>query len=382
MSGDPGPRIAFVTSVYDRTAVGGGTFVHYLRRAVEEGRLDLVFFSDDMRRADSSCERAVSIPDAVAGLPGGWITRAWYYHRAFLAAHAERPFDILWHNNALTALFDVLHGAPLPVVGMINDYKNAESRTPFATRRKYGWSQAMKRFCWHQMERFVVRRLDHVVVNSRFMRDQLRSTYGVDPEKVRILYKGVDLEQFPFVEPSPIARPVRILFVKSDYVTGGLHDLIAALDGFPVSVELTLVGIPASERPGIERAARDVGVAEVHVVEHVSRKEMPGYFTEHDLLCVPSRSEALGVVFLEALASGTPAVGSDAGGIPEALDSGRAGWLPKAQDPAALRRVLCGVIDDEKARERKVRHGRSHVASLSRDAMIRRMRAMAEEIHG
>jgi glycosyltransferase involved in cell wall biosynthesis len=60
-------------------------------------------------------------------------------------------------------------------------------------------------------------------------------------------------------------------------------------------------------------------------------------------LVVPSRSEGLGRVVVEAMACGTPVVATRVGGIPELVVDGETGWLVPADDPSALADVLAGL---------------------------------------
>jgi glycosyltransferase involved in cell wall biosynthesis len=100
-------------------------------------------------------------------------------------------------------------------------------------------------------------------------------------------------------------------------------------------------------------------------------------FAANDLLCIPSRSEALGIAFMEALAAGLPAIGTNVGGIPEVLDDGRAGWLATPYDIDDIARQIRSVCEDAALRERKRRHGLDHVQRFSTDAMVVRFNELA-----
>ncbi len=76
-----------------------------------------------------------------------------------------------------------------------------------------------------------------------------------------------------------------------------------------------------SSRPALEEQARRLGLGEsVRFLGRVSDGDLPDYYRAADVSVVPSRSlEGFGLVVLEALASGTPVIASDTGGLPEAL---------------------------------------------------------------
>jgi len=375
------PRIAFVTSVYDQISVGGGTFVTYLRRAVEEGKLDMTFFSDDIAEPDAAYEHRVDVPAAVRAVPAGWLTRAWYYSRAVRRVHGRRAFDLIWHNNVITSAFDGWTKGWLPLVGMINDYTVEQCRTPFARREQFGAYRSSVRYAWRQLERHTARKASFVVVNSDYMVDHIRTAYKLPEHRMKRLYKGVDLTAFPFA-PHEIARdPVRMLFVKRDYRTGGLPSLLAALAGLPFQVRLTVAGPPRKEHAAITSMARAVAPsARVDVVGAIGRARMPALFSEHDVLCVPSNFEALGVTLMEALASGIPVVSTNVGGVPEVLAGGRAGWLARPGEPNSIRTCLLQVVDDAGMRQKKVEYGRTHVKHFSHERMLENTLDLAREM--
>jgi glycosyltransferase involved in cell wall biosynthesis len=378
------PRIAFVTEQYDHVNSGPGTFARYLRAAVEDGRLDLTFLSNDIADPRHPFERRVEFPVSLPAPASGFVRQA-AWHRAFLADHARRPFDVLWYNTAVSGWLSSVSRRRAPVVLMLNDYSNALTGSPARALRVLGPYRLLTRGFWSTFERSALRRAEAVVVNSRFLRDEVLRRYPLAPDRVRVLYKAVDTGLFARHQPArPLDQnPVRVLFVKNDYPLGGLPELLRALARAAFPSELTVVGPPPGEFGRIRGLAAAAGYrGTLTLAGRVSRAELPARFAAHDLLCVPSRAEALGVVFLEALASGLPAVGSSVGGIPEALDEGRAGWMAPAGDPDGLRATLERVVGDADERERRVRHGLAHAAGFSPARMVDTLAGIAGEVAG
>ncbi len=100
------------------------------------------------------------------------------------------------------------------------------------------------------------------------------------------------------------------------------------------------------------------------------RSDVPLLLQAADIVVVPSRQEALGIVCLEAMAVGTPVVASAVGGIPEAL--GDAGVLVPAEDPAALAEALARLMADVPRRELLTAAGRQRIGAMySGDAWVR-----------
>jgi glycosyltransferase involved in cell wall biosynthesis len=83
-----------------------------------------------------------------------------------------------------------------------------------------------------------------------------------------------------------------------------------------------------------------------------------------------SLSEGMPKVLIEALASGTPTVATDVGGVSAALDGGRAGLLVPPDDLDALVAAVTRVVDDAELRRRLVAHGLRLAAGLTLEAQV------------
>src|SRR3546814_17082373 len=100
---------------------------------------------------------------------------------------------------------------------------------------------------------------------------------------------------------------------------------------------LMIVG-DGPERDKLERVARSLGVAErVRFLGNRPHEELPALLAAADAMVLPSASEGLANVWVEALACGTPLVISDAGGAREALDRTEAGRIVPREPPATPR---------------------------------------------
>ena len=154
----------------------------------------------------------------------------------------------------------------------------------------------------------------------------------------------------------------QMLFVGRFSENKGVPDLIRALPIIATElpgVRLALVGFgPDEDR--IRSTITTQGVEDrVTLLGRVPGGEMPAHMASADLLVLPSiRIEGLGVVLLEALASGTPVVGSDVGGIPDIIEDGVTGLLSRSQDPSDIAAKCVRMIKDNDLNRRTIENGK------------------------
>lgn len=179
--------------------------------------------------------------------------------------------------------------------------------------------------------------------------------FGMSAEKIRVHYTGIDLEAF---RPADRAAAKAALGVSGPLLVtaGGLlarkgQDLaIAALKAIP-GATLLLVG-DGPDRARLEGLAAGLPVRFLGVRPHA---ELPGLLAAADVMVLPTVSEGLANVWVEALACGTPVVTSDVGGAREAIDDPAYGRLAP-RDPAAIAAAVKDLLADPPAQAR-VREG-------------------------
>ncbi len=375
-------RIAFATVQFAEVGSGPGTFTRYLWQASDIPH-EVVFFTEDAG-VHAVANRLIPVRPVVCVWPLTLLIRSSAYHRAIRRHERRQAFDLIWFNTyPPLALASTLLGHSSPIVLMISDYSNAVSRWPWTSRRAFGLRRAASRSVLRLIERFVLQRAAAVVANSDYTRDIMIAEYRLDPDKVIVLPKGVDLSAFKAPSTRPgLMRPIQILFLKTDYMLGGLPELFEALSSFEYPFELTVAGPRIRDTQRIRQLARSKGFNdEFRFLARVSRNEVPDLMRSHDVLCVPSRAEALGVVFLEALAAGMAVIGTKVGGIPDVLDQGRAGWMVEPFDSEGLRETLVSLIENDVERQLRIEAGRIHVQKYSVGNMKANFSRLAEQLY-
>ncbi|GAA1755340.1 glycogen synthase [Agromyces humatus] len=179
-----------------------------------------------------------------------------------------------------------------------------------------------------------------IAVSAGMRRDILRSYPRIDPERVEVVYNGIDLTDWaPSDDPDTVRtlgvdpdRP-SIVFVGRITRQKGLPYLLRAARLLPPEVQLVLcAGAPdtdeiMAEVTGLVEVLRTERDGVVWIDRHLPRPELTALLTAATAFVCPSVYEPLGIVNLEAMACGAPVVGTATGGIPEVVDDGVTGVL-------------------------------------------------------
>lgn len=183
--------------------------------------------------------------------------------------------------------------------------------------------------------RWALKRCSVSVCISRFLREK----YGND--RTIILNECSVMESDVSPSPAPPGRPL-ILYVGRLTSEKGVDVLLRAFSRVTTPALLEIVGA-GSERSRLEELVRDLGISEgVRFAGGIAdRTELVAKYRYATLFVLPSRSEGLGCVLLEAMSAGTPIVATNVGGIPELVRDGWNGFLVPPEDPSAM----AGAID-------------------------------------
>jgi rhamnosyl/mannosyltransferase len=134
----------------------------------------------------------------------------------------------------------------------------------------------------------------------------------------------------------------------------GLQYLLAALPAI-AGARLLVVG-EGPMRPELERQIAALGLGErVILAGRVPAAQLPGCYRAADLFCLPAseRSEAFGLVQVEAMSSGLPVISTELGtGTSYVNQHGESGWVVPPRDPAALAHAANALLADPAERQR------------------------------
>lgn len=358
-------KILFCTNKFANVSNGPAKFAHLLLdiNRLYGGQHELRILTEDVAQESKYIYKLdLRYPASLRLASQFFRMRA--YHQAAQAIRAIYDFDVIVYNNALVGL---LSARSFPYsVGMINDSENLQ----------YGWRnlglryEIIKTLIFRQCESLSTRYFTKIITNSNALTELVRRKYPACRHKVHRLYKSVEMPIRHRPLDAPLHQPPRILFVKTDALTGGLPDLVEALRLLGRPLELVVIGPPVELAQALT-APLQKGPVQVRLLGAQSQEEVFRYLTEWaDIFCVPSRREALGVANLEAMIRAVPVVTTDVGGIPETMNCGRNGWLAPPNNPIALAEKLATCLDYAQLRAQKVEFGLAYVQRFTKEQML------------
>ena len=184
--------------------------------------------------------------------------------------------------------------------------------------------------------------------------------------EVTTLGAGVEVDTFVPADPPP-DNDVPIVGCVSRFVPRkGQDRLLEAVSRLDRPVKVLLVGKGRTEE-ALRKQAADLDL-DVEFAVDVPWSELPGLYQRMDVFCMPTSSrwgglevEGLGLVFLEASASGLPVLAGDSGGSPETVLPGETGYV--VSDIDDIVEGLNLLLDDPQAAAEMGRRGRAFVES-------------------
>lgn len=195
-------------------------------------------------------------------------------------------------------------------------------------------------------EEQVVTAADRLVANTHAEAKELIELYHADPNRVRVVHPGVDLDVFvPGNQEAArthlklASNAIVLLFVgriqplkAPDVLIEAAAEILKRNPELRIRLVVAICGGPSGsglERPdALMTLADDLGVADVvRFVPPTSRAELVNWFQAASVCVVPSYSESFGLVAIEAQACGTPVVAARVGGLPTAVRDGISGVL-------------------------------------------------------
>jgi glycosyltransferase involved in cell wall biosynthesis len=318
------------------------------------------------QRAAGSDAIAVVLGDAAHDDDARGVTVAGAANASMLAAarsvdravrRTRRP-DVVDAHFAGTAVVTTTLGA-MRTVPLVVHFQG-----PWADESASAGSSALNVLAKRAVERLVYRRARRFVVLSGAFAEILRTSYGVAPWSIEVIAPGVDLDRFT---PGDAATARATLGVAAERVALSVRRLMPRM-GLEILLEawrelepregdlLAIVGDGPESGP-LRGLATRLGIdSSVRFCGSVDDAALVDWYRAANVTVVPSVAlEGFGLVVLESLACGTPVIGTDAGGLAEAIALVGVRPAIRAGDASALAGELAHELAEPVSSERAAR---------------------------
>jgi glycosyltransferase involved in cell wall biosynthesis len=243
--------------------------------------------------------------------------------------------SLFWLNRSLRSRY--------PLVSIVHHLRSSEARP--------AWQNAFYRL----VEWLYLRSVGGYVFNSQTTKGVVeRLARGKRPSVVAVP-GGDQLGKTLAVERIEIRAhregPLRVLFVGNIIPRKGLHTLLAALGRLdPSRWRLTVIGSPDADPKYTARIMAQIAASQldrnVVLVGPLNGSALLDQYANHQALVVPSSYEGYGIVYVEGMAFGLPAIATSAGAAGEVITSNVDGFLVRPGDTVGLAGCIQSLISD------------------------------------
>lgn len=270
----------------------------------------------------------------------------------FETLHRQFKFDCINFHQPFSAYAVCRSPAARPLKKIYTchslSFEEYKSRNPKPSKVMGKVSYAFNVSVRKWLERYVINVSDQISVLSHYTQDKLKYSYNINPEKIKVIHGGVDLERFfPAKDKAKIRQQLGIptnrlilLTVRNLVNRMGLENLIRAVDQVCRTIpEIFLViGGQGPLKVSLMEMVRKMDLENyIRFVGFIREENLPDFYKMSDLFVLPTRElEGFGLVTLEAMASGVPVLGTPLGGTREILGSFAPDFLFDDITPAAI----------------------------------------------
>ena len=223
------------------------------------------------------------------------------------------------------------------------------------------WTTAYGMEAWNIKKPFLVKALqnaDQILSISNYTRDRLLQEQNLDPQKISVLPcvfnpKSFDIKPKPHYllekyqlksEQSVILTVARLAEAQRHKGYDQILQALPQIRQTIPNVHYLIVG-KGKDRPRIESLIEELGLADcVTLAGFVPDEQLCDYYNLCDLFAMPSKKEGFGIVYLEAMACGKPALGGNQDGAVDALCQGELGALVNPDDIDEIAQTILQIL--------------------------------------
>jgi glycosyltransferase involved in cell wall biosynthesis len=298
------------------------------------------------------------------------------------------PIDKTYDANALRAALELrrfLRDENVEIVQTFFESSDiwAGFVTKFASDARLIWSRRdmgiLRSAKHHIAYRLMATMPDAVFAVSEQVRRHSIEVDGIDPDKVRTVYNGLDLGRWngSRQRQTEAARTVITTVGNIRRVKG--HDILlkaaAEIVATYADVRFEIGGdiLEPEFFAELQALVQQLGLQD-HVRFVGPVRDLFGHLSVADIFVLPSRSEGFSNAIIEGMAAGLPVVATDVGGNAEAVENGVSGYIVRSEDPHQLATALLKLLQDPELARKMGTAAKQAVASrFTTDAMMQRV---------
>lgn len=247
----------------------------------------------------------------------------------------------------------------------------------------------------------VIQTVDRLIAATPAEEEQLITLYNADPEKIRILPPGVDLDRFKEIDKAVAKRTVGIPCGNNNIVFAGRIEPLKGIDTmlramaiiqerYPESLKSSCMAIIGGdpwaedlddEMARLQQLREDLDIHDLVTFLGAKDQELlPNYYAAAEMVIMPSHYESFGMVALEAMAMGTPVIASEVGGLAHLVKHGETGFHVPSRDPEALARRIYELLTNDSCRRGLGENAKQYARTYAWANIVEQMSAVYNEL--
>jgi glycosyltransferase involved in cell wall biosynthesis len=337
--------VAIFTAMFDNVYSGVGTYARQLVTGLKAVGIDVCVISPD---CDDDPPHFIKIKKYTFDIsPNNWFGNSIFYNKALDSL--RNKIKIAHFINAQEMLF-IRKTDKIAFIGTVHDSYSWDLQSHKLLKKYFfDWR---RRFLYYyflfSLEKKSYRKLDFVIANTDYVKGRLNDFYNVGKDKTRTIYYGAPLKKI--VNHKGFIPPYFVGFIGGNFQRKGLIPLVKGikmLRNKGIDISIKVAGWDKNQH----LIEREIGVLKctdiVKFCGYVKPEDIPDFLINTHIFAMPSLTEAFGLVYIEAMACGVPALGAIYGGTEELIKTGENGYLCNSYNPEDIAEKIEMLLDPE-----------------------------------
>lgn len=264
-----------------------------------------------------------------------------------------------FHQYLKRERFDLMHTF-LPICNTIGAVVGRGAGVPFIIGSRVCLGEYRDANPLYQpIENFASHRTDAVICNSKMVYEDVLKREKIEPEKLKVIYNGVDVDKFDKLDKSAAAKKIREEFniPNSSPIIGIVANLYKykGIEYFIDAAKLALLKIPDiffiivgrdfGMLAMLKSQAESLGISE-RIIFTGFREDVPELISSFDILTLTSLEEGMPNSLLEGMSARKPIITANAGGAVEVVEDGKTGFIIPMKKAEPLAEKIIALLEN------------------------------------